>query len=91
MITHGIVTYNAGDAVRLLTFGVRANGNLRVRHALLNRLERTGKIHRQQHDIETVNTENIRALIPVTFQITRQGVAKRSGNEASTTHGLSNR
>ena len=23
MITHGIVTYNAGEAVRLLTFGVR--------------------------------------------------------------------
>ena len=23
---HGIVTYNAGEAVRLLTFGVRANG-----------------------------------------------------------------
>lgn len=26
MITHGIVTYNAGEAVQLLTFSVRANG-----------------------------------------------------------------
>ena len=55
--------------------------NLRVRHALLNRLERTGKIHRQQHDIETVNTENIGTLIPVTFQIARHGGKIRQRSE----------
>ena len=55
--------------------------NLRVRHALLNRLERTGKIHRQQHDVEAVNTENIGTFIPVAFQIARHGGKIRQRRE----------
>lgn len=69
MTTHGIVTYNAGDAVRLLTFGVRANGIFVFVMPLLNRLERTGKIHRQQHDIDVFHVvfDGVETLDQVEF------------------------
>ena len=66
----------------VVDFRCAGERNLRIGHALLDRFQRARQIHGQQHDVESVDAQDVRPLISVAFQIGGHGqkVRQRRGH-----------